>query len=143
MRAEFDDALERYFVETEAFSALIEDRVDVVAGDKGTGKTAIYKVIEKRYRQLDQLADVEIVRAFNPSGNPVFQRLVQQEALTEGQYRSVWKAYFFALIGNWALNIAGSDASDRFGRLSEILENPGWKRRQAAKESARSSDEGA
>lgn len=123
--AEFDEALEKYFVETEAFDALVQDRIDVVAGDKGTGKTAIFKILEKRYRQFEELRDVEIVSAFNPSGNPVFQRLVHEQALTEGQYRSVWKAYFFTLIGNWALNIAGKSASERFSRLNEILESAG------------------
>jgi len=40
--AEFDEELENYFVETEPFRALINNRADVVAGDKGTGKTAIF-----------------------------------------------------------------------------------------------------
>lgn len=34
--AEHDQALERYFVETATFRQLIEDKGDVVAGDKGT-----------------------------------------------------------------------------------------------------------
>ena len=38
--AKFDTALQKYFVETEPFRALVLDRTDVVAGDKGTGKTA-------------------------------------------------------------------------------------------------------
>jgi hypothetical protein len=36
--AEFDNELERYFVETPTFRALVEDKVDVIAGDKGTGE---------------------------------------------------------------------------------------------------------
>ena len=36
--AEFDEALEDYFVETDAFRQLIWDKIDIVAGDKGTGK---------------------------------------------------------------------------------------------------------
>lgn len=92
--AEFDESLEKYFVETDSFRALVENRADVIAGDKGTGKTALFRILKKRYRALPELRDVEVITAFNASGNPVFQRLVHEKPLTEGQYRSVWKAYF-------------------------------------------------
>lgn len=42
--AEFDQALDRYFVETEAFRALALDRADIISGEKGTGKSALYRV---------------------------------------------------------------------------------------------------
>jgi len=48
--AEFDEALDRYFVETEAFRALALDRVDLIAGEKGTGKTPLYRVFKNRYK---------------------------------------------------------------------------------------------
>ena len=123
--AEFDEALDNYFVETETFRALIENRADVVAGDKGTGKTALFRILSRRYRELPELNDVEVITAFNPSGNPVFQRLVHEETLSEGQYRSVWKAYFLSLIGNWALNIAGEDGSESFRKLHQLLSRTG------------------
>ena len=123
--AEFDTALEHYFVETEPFRSLFKNERDVIAGDKGTGKTAIFRILQKRYRQIPELKGVEIITAFNPSGNPVFQRLVQEHALTEGQYRSVWKAYVLSLVGNWALNIAGENISDSFKALHELLNRSG------------------
>jgi len=36
---EFDNCLEKCFVENEAFSALVRGDADIVAGDKGTGKS--------------------------------------------------------------------------------------------------------
>ena len=45
--AEFDEALETYFIETTAFRELINDKIDIIAGDKGTGKTAIYRSFTK------------------------------------------------------------------------------------------------
>ncbi len=123
--AEFDDALEKYFVETNTFKALVKGQTDVIAGDKGTGKTAIYRILQRRYRQLPELTNTEVITAFNPTGNPIFQRLVQEDPLTEGQYRSVWKTYFLSLIGNWALNIAGEDSSDSFKRLHRLLDRAG------------------
>jgi hypothetical protein len=123
--AEFDESLEKYFVENEAFHALISDKADVIAGDKGTGKTAVYRVLQKRFAAIEQLKGVEVLAGFNPAGNPIFQKLVQQRVLSEGQYASVWKAYVFSLVGNWALEIAGPKFSDNFERLDLLLENTG------------------
>ena len=39
--AEFDDALERYFVETPTMRALVEDKADIIAGDRGTGNRLV------------------------------------------------------------------------------------------------------
>ena len=120
--AEFDKELEKYFVETEPFRALVEDRADVIAGDKGTGKTALYSILCKRYASIDQLGSVEVVAAFNPSGNPVFQRLAQQEVLTEAQYITVWKAYVLSLVGNWLLALYdGDDRTDKMHQLHDLL----------------------
>ncbi len=123
--AEFDKALERYFVENEAFDALVNDKADIIAGDKGTGKTAVYRIIQNRYRHIPQLKGIEVLAGFNPVGNPIFQKLVQQEVLTEGQYASVWKAYILSLIGNWILEIIGSDHSEKFCQLDQLLVETG------------------
>jgi len=89
--AEFDENLDLYFVETETFRAVIENRGDIIAGDKGTGKTAIYRVLKKSYRTYSELESVEIVDAFNVQGNPIFERLVHGPRFSEGQYRTFWK----------------------------------------------------
>ena len=109
---EFDEALDKYFVDTEPFLAVILGKADIIAGDKGTGKTAIFRILQKRRGSISELKDVEILPAFNPSGNPIFQRLVQEAALTEQRYISIWKTYIFALVGNWLLEIFEPDSSD-------------------------------
>lgn len=120
--AEFDKSLEKYFVENEAFHNLINGKKDIVAGDKGTGKTALYRILQNRYGSLPELKGIEVIAGFNPAGSPVFQRLVREPVLSGGQYVSVWKAYVFSLIGNWLLGIAGDDYSDNFKSLASILE---------------------
>jgi hypothetical protein len=119
--AEFDESLEQYFVENEAFHALVTGKADVIAGDKGTGKTAVYRILQKRYSAIRQLDGVEVIPGFNPTGNPIFQKLVQQQPLTEGQYAGVWKAYFLSLVGNWILEIVGSTHSPSFLQLERML----------------------
>jgi hypothetical protein len=116
--AEFDDSLEAYFVETDSFRQLVEDRVDIVAGDKGTGKTALFRILEKRYTEIGPLGEVEIVPAFNPTGSPIFQRLTEGDALDEGQYSTLWKAYILSLAGNWLLNVY--DEADYTPRMIEL-----------------------
>ncbi|WP_377702121.1 P-loop ATPase, Sll1717 family [Pseudoduganella sp. UC29_71] len=123
--AEFDESLEKYFVENEAFYKLVNDKIDIVAGDKGTGKTALFQIIKKRYGSIAELKGIEVLAGFNPVGSPVFQKLVRERVLTEGQYASVWKAYIIALAGNWVLDIAGADYSESFSSLSRMLERTG------------------
>jgi len=119
--AEFDADLQRYFVETPAFHAIVAGKSDIIAGDKGTGKTALYKVLQARYRQLSEFRGVEILPAFNPAGNPVFQRLGQMPTLTEGQYGTIWKSYLVSLAGNWLLEIFRDGLTDNMRQLENLL----------------------
>lgn len=121
--AEHDEALEAYFIETDVFRALVADKNDTVAGDKGTGKTALYRILQKRYPAL--LTDVEVLAGFNPAGAPVFQRLVEGDPLTEGQYITIWKAYFLALVGNWVLQLNEGGFSHTMTELDRLLDETG------------------
>ncbi|NWF33178.1 hypothetical protein HH110_08975 [Stenotrophomonas sp. SAM-B] len=127
--AEFDQSLEKYFVENQAFTALIKNEADVVAGDKGTGKTALFRILQERRAKIPELVGIEVIEGFNPVGSPIFQRLVHQAVMTEGQYASLWKAYFLSLIGNWLLGIVGKDYSEASAELDRLLEAAGLRSR--------------
>jgi len=111
--AEFDDDLESYFVETNVFREFIRDKVDIIAGDKGTGKTAIYRFINKRHKDIKELKDVLIIPAFNPSGNPIFSKLTEQASMEEAKYVLLCKSYILSLVGNTLIEndplLVGSD----------------------------------
>lgn len=98
--AEFDEDLESYFVETNVFREFVRDRVDIIAGDKGTGKTAIYRFINKRHDEIPELNGLVIIPAFNPSGNPIFSKLTERDVLTEPEYVLLWKSYILSIVGN-------------------------------------------
>jgi len=121
--AEHDEALEDYFIETEVFAALVANRRDTIAGDKGTGKTALYRILEKRYPTL--LDDVEVLAGFNPAGAPVFQRLAEGEPMEEGQYITIWKAYVLSLVGNWILQLNEGAFSHKMNDLDALLRKTG------------------
>jgi hypothetical protein len=123
--AEFDNALDRYFVETETFRALAFDKADIIAGEKGTGKTALFRVFQTRYRLIKELKQVEVVAGFNPSGNPVFQRLAQIPTLSEGAYVTVWKAYLLSLVGNWLLEVFANDLTKKMRTVDSLLREVG------------------
>ncbi|MET7993361.1 hypothetical protein ABZU76_20930 [Amycolatopsis sp. NPDC005232] len=119
--AEQDKMLERYFVETEPFRSVVRDKHDVIAGDKGTGKSALYTILGKRYSQIPEMNLIEVVSAFNTLGTPVFQRLAEGEVLSEQSYINIWKTYFLALAGNWILEFADGDYTDTMRKLDELL----------------------
>jgi hypothetical protein len=119
--AEFDSDLEDYFIETETFRSVVNDEGDIISGDKGTGKTAIYRILKTNYRSYDMLRDVEVVDAFNPQGDPIFQRLLYGPVLTEDQLRTFWKAYIFSLVGNWILDIYPRDYTAELTELSNTI----------------------
>lgn len=123
--AESDAALDRYFVETQAFKDLVGDKGDVIAGDKGTGKTAMFRILLSRFATLEALKKVEVVAAFNPVGSPVFQRLAQVEVMEEGEYVGLWKTYIFSLVGNWILDLYTDVYTDRMRELEQLLNRTG------------------
>lgn len=123
--AEFDAALEKYFIETATFRALVGDKGDIIAGDKGTGKTALFRILEQRRGAIPELRGVDIIPGFNPAGNPVFQRLVHADALSEGQYTTVWKAYLLSLVGNWILEQYEEQFTDEMRALDRLLKQLG------------------
>jgi len=119
--AEFDQALERYFVETDTFRRIIEDRVDIIAGDKGTGKTALFRILHRRYPSIEELRSVEVIPAFNLAGSPVFQRLNEGDVLDEGQYITLWKSYILSLGANWLLTVYDGAWTDKMAQLDVLL----------------------
>ncbi len=119
--AEFDDDLRQYFVETETFRSLKHGQKDIVAGDKGTGKTALYKILAQRYTEFPELSKVEVIPAFNTTGSPVFQQLAEGALLTEGQYRTIWKTYVLSLAGNWLLKMFEEHWTPSMVKLDALL----------------------
>jgi hypothetical protein len=119
--AEFDNQLENYFVETQPFRELVSGRKDIVAGDKGTGKTAIFRILHKRYPQIAAIRNVVVIPAFNPSGSPIFQRLTDHGPLEEGEYNAFWKAFILALVGNWVLKYNSSSRHASLRQLDQLL----------------------
>lgn len=91
------DELARYFVETNQWREIFAGEKDVVFGDKGAGKSAIYSLLVAR---TDDLFDREVllVPAEKPRGNPAFKDLVVGPPTTQQEFAGLWKLYFLCLI---------------------------------------------
>lgn len=102
--AEHDDQLSRYFVETSSFIDVITDRADLILGEKGSGKTAIFRHLADENAEIPELNDVDIIPAFNVQGMVIFRRLANAPELTEELYRVVWFTFIIGLIANYILS---------------------------------------
>ena len=100
--AEQDTHLTRYFVRNTTYYELIDDEVDVILGPKGSGKSAISRMlVSPDMPHPSQLANVDIVPAFNLQGSSIFRRLAGEiGTASEGTMRTAWTVYILALIGN-------------------------------------------
>lgn len=93
--------LKKYFISTSIWESVYDGRVDVIYGAKGSGKSAIYSILEL---EADSLMKKHILvkSAENPRGNPVFQDLVASPPIGEKEFIKLWKLYFL-VIANAAL----------------------------------------
>lgn len=97
--AEQDDLLESARVETSVFADLLADRVDLVPGTKGSGKSALYRIFVDFLPHL-LLRDRKVVVAHGVQshGDSVFHAFNDQfDRLTEGQFVDFWCIYLVSL----------------------------------------------
>jgi hypothetical protein len=89
--------LGNYFVETDQWDRIFNGEIDVVKGDKGAGKSAIYSLLSAK---SDDLFDKRIllITAEEPRGTPVFKELVTEPPTGEAEFIGLWKLYLLSLI---------------------------------------------
>jgi hypothetical protein len=95
------DDLRSYFVETEQWRKMLTGDVDVVYGPKGSGKSAIYSLLNSESENLRLKRRIVVIAAENPRGTPAFRDLVDDPPASEDEFRSLWKMYFLSLLANY------------------------------------------
>jgi len=97
--AEFDDQLQIARVDTSAFSDIYYDRVDLVPGTKGSGKTALFRIfVDFLPDTLLKSRKVVIAHGVQKQGDSVFHAFKNQfEKLTEDDFVSFWCIYLTSL----------------------------------------------
>ncbi len=109
--AENEVELERYFVRTPAFWDVVQDEVHVVVGGKGSGKTAIAKILTLPAGHVKELADVTTINAFATNANRLFRAM--NPDTDEHRFRALWMNYFVGLVGNHMIKSESVDEKHR------------------------------
>ena len=98
--AENDENLEQYFVPTVALDDFLNDRYDLVRGAKGSGKSAILRMISRPTGLYQQLANTILITATEHTGEPAFKRAFEKillDHVDDAALTNAWKAYIINL----------------------------------------------
>lgn len=115
--AEHETELPRLFIsDIEVYRRLINDEVDLITGGKGTGKSAIYRMIT----ETKISDDLTVVPASNPTGSPEFRALFTGKD-SEHRLRSIWVVYIASLVANHVVDTYG-DTPPTVKTVAEIRE---------------------
>lgn len=88
--------LAKYFVETHQWTRIASGEIDIIRGDKGAGKSAIYSLlIERKAEFFDN--GILIVGAENPRGATVFKDLIADPPASETEFIILWKLYILTI----------------------------------------------
>ena len=92
------DNLSKYFIETHHWQQINDDEVDIVYGTKGSGKSAIYSLIDQHEPAF---FDKNIILKFaeKPRGTTIFSDLQTSPPASEQSFIYLWKLYLLSLIG--------------------------------------------
>jgi hypothetical protein len=90
------DQLKKYFMMTDPWIRVSNGAIDVIYGPKGSGKSAIYSVLESKAEELFEKG-ILIVSAENPRGNTVFSGLTTDPPTSEIEFINLWKLYFIII----------------------------------------------
>jgi hypothetical protein len=113
-------ALASYFVETNQWQKIANGQIDIIRGEKGSGKSAIYALLTTR---ADEFFDrgILLVAAENPRGATVFKDLVAEPPTSEQEFIVLWKLYVLTIIAQQMrdYDIRGTQAEKLYRALED------------------------
>ena len=109
-----------YFVETNQWQKIANGQIDIVRGEKGSGKSAIYALLTTK---ADEFFDrgILLVAAENPRGATVFKDLVADPPTSEQEFIVLWKLYVLTIIARQMrdYDIKGAQADKLYRALED------------------------
>jgi hypothetical protein len=100
--AEQDKLLWNCMVETQHFTDLFRDRIDLVLGTKGAGKSSLFRMFgEILQEKLLKDRKTIVVTGVETQGEPIFKSYGEHfQNFSERQFENFWKAYLLSLVYN-------------------------------------------
>jgi hypothetical protein len=97
--AESDNLLEIARVETSVFTDLLADRVDLIPGTKGSGKSALYRIfVDFMPRYLAEQRKIVVAHGVQSHGDSVFHAFRERfDQLSEPDFVDFWCIYLISL----------------------------------------------
>ena len=89
--------LASYFVETNQWARIANGEIDIIRGEKGSGKSAIYSLLMTKVGDFFDRGFL-LVAAENPRGATVFKDLVTDPPTTENEFIALWKIYTLTIV---------------------------------------------
>ena len=112
--------LANYFVETHQWDQIANGSLDIIRGEKGAGKSAIYSLLSTR---ADEFFDrgILLVAAENPRGTTVFRDIVSDPPATEQEFIWLWKVYILTIVAQKfrEYDLKGSYAQKLYAALED------------------------
>lgn len=129
--AENDPLLESAKIETQEFNDLYwHDRIDLIRGIKGSGKTALYRLFSLLQNYIIEKRNTYCVFGVEPSGDPIF-KLYQDDfkKFNEYEFENFWSIYFISLVYNLIYSTKNLKTllKDDLDQLDQILLKMGLK----------------
>lgn len=91
------ERLQDYFVQTDQWNRIARGEIDIVRGEKGAGKSALYLLLNKNSSELFD-RNVLLVSGENPSGATVFKDLIIDPPTSEREFVVLWKLYILVIV---------------------------------------------
>ena len=104
------EQLHKYFVKTAQWQELFQGKTDVVYGAKGSGKSALYTLLDGNKNDLER-ERIYLLLAENPRGATAFTDLQTQPPASELEFVNLWKLYLLILLGECFINAGTSSPS--------------------------------
>jgi len=100
--------LASYFVQTNQWAKMEAGEIDIVRGEEGAGKSAIYALLMQK---TDEFFDrgILLVAAENPRGATVFKDLATDPPASEAEFVVLWKLYMLTIIAHRARDFGIND----------------------------------
>lgn len=100
--AEHDNLLWSCMVETQHFTDILLDRIDLILGSKGAGKSSLFRIFGQiLLGQLLRDWKTIVVTGVETEGEPIFRVYAENfQRFSELQFETFWKAYLLSLVYN-------------------------------------------